>query len=98
MEPQFLVQTSWRIVQVSSAATAKMDEILQRGLEGTTQRFRTVQYVRGHNPSNVPEEARTTEGPQALLTYFFNGFRELVLQVGKEGWWPSEKSWPHSTP
>ena len=40
-EPQFLVQTSswysWSVVQVSSAATTKMDEILETGLAGTTQ-------------------------------------------------------------
>lgn len=42
-EPQFLVQTSswysWSVVQVSSAATTKMDQILKTGLDGATQRF-----------------------------------------------------------
>lgn len=60
-----------------------MDQILKTGLDGTTQRLQTAQYVLGHNLSNMPEKEGTSKGLQALLTSLISFRKVLGLQVGK---------------
>lgn len=101
--PQFLVQTScwysWSVVQVSSAATTKTDEIIKTGLDGTTRRFQTAQYGLGHNASSTPEEESTGKGLQALLSSLIRFRKMLGLEVGKRRMVGLvKKSLAHSTP